>query len=274
MESLHEWKCRWACPKHGGKRQQGEQAAGLLLFPTSCQAKQGQNTSLLQAGGPAVGATPRPTGRAGPPPPFILDCRLAHWVRGKDAFSSLEVLRTHLGDKPCSFKGFPHFSVPYLRSPPEKAQGLVEQNVKPGAGPPCSHQNLEDLHLHPHCNSEPGVWPVWGKWGASAHRSRDTGWRALAQGAGGGGQRGRQVGVGLGRPGVCVSAGCWAALSSLSFLQQLPQHGESGRPGSHPWSAALLRGFLPAAGPDCGGHDWCLAWSLQGRHRLGGRPAV
>uniref|UniRef100_A0ABI7Z296 Transmembrane ascorbate-dependent reductase CYB561 n=1 Tax=Felis catus TaxID=9685 RepID=A0ABI7Z296_FELCA len=56
--------------------------------------------------------------------------------------------------------------------------------------------------------------------------------------------------------------------------QQLPQHGEPRRPGGHPQGAALLRSFLPAAGPDRGGHDRCLARSVQGRHRLAGRPAV
>ncbi|VFV22243.1 cytochrome b561-like [Lynx pardinus] len=38
--------------------------------------------------------------------------------------------------------------------------------------------------------------------------------------------------------------------------------------------AALLCSFLPAAGPDRRGHDRCLARSVQGRHRLAGRPAV
>ncbi|XP_055254767.1 translation initiation factor IF-2 [Moschus berezovskii] len=55
---------------------------------------------------------------------------------------------------------------------------------------------------------------------------------------------------------------------------QPPQHGGPCQPSTRPQGAALLRGLLPAAGPDRGGHDWCLAWYVPRRYCLGKCPAV
>lgn len=97
----------------GGRRgSRGSRLLGCSCSPRPVRRSGVRTRPFYKQGGLLWGPHPGPQG--GQDPPFILDCRLAHWVWGKEAFSSPEVLRTYLGDKPCSFKGFPHFSVPYL----------------------------------------------------------------------------------------------------------------------------------------------------------------